>query len=76
MNKIGTTGNFPKGKLNEDDEGELSLMVKEADGNVHIYFGKPIAWLALPKEQAFQFALLIMKHAGAQFETVATPTKK
>lgn len=76
MNKLGATGNFPDGKLNEHDDGEFRLLVKEADGNVHIYFGKPVAWLALPKEQAFKFALTIMKHAGAQFETVAMPTKK
>jgi hypothetical protein len=66
---LGPTGDFPHGKLSADDEGGLNMALGHTvapDGTrmVRLEFGKPIAWLSLPSEQAIQFALTIMRHAG------------
>jgi hypothetical protein len=65
--EIGATGAFPQGRLTDDDEGELKMAVSfdKLDGLVHIEFGKPVAWLALPPENAVALARAILKHAGA-----------
>ena len=65
--QLGSTGKFPDGKLHPGDEGELVLGVaRDTHGDVHINFGKDISWLALPPEQAVEFAKLILRHAGAK----------
>jgi hypothetical protein len=66
-NKFGPTGKYPHGKLGPTDEGELQFGVAhDADGNVHVNFGKPVAWFALPQEQAINLARLILGHAGVK----------
>jgi len=67
MTKIGPTGDYPHGKLNDDDEGGLMTGVTHLDsGEVIINFGKPVAWFGMPKEIAIDFAKLVLKHAGAK----------
>ena len=61
--KPGATGRFPKGKLNEHDEGELAMAVGRKDDNIVIDFGSPVTWFALPPKQARAFAELVIKHA-------------
>lgn len=63
--EIGATGTFPDGKLNDDDQGALRIAVgyDRVDGIVRVDFGKPVAWLGLPKENAIAFAEAILKHA-------------
>lgn len=61
--KLGATGNFPRGKLNEDDEGELRLSVGRKDGTVCIEFGKPVHWFGMPPTEAVQLAKLLLHHA-------------
>ena len=65
---FGATGDFPQGKLNDNDEGGLRLGVAydKLDGIVRIEFGKPVAWLGLPPPEAIQFARLLLRHAGAK----------
>jgi hypothetical protein len=62
---LGQTGDFPHGKLDDTDEGGLNIAIgSEPDGkNVVIRFGKKVAWIALPQEQAVQFAMTILRHA-------------
>jgi hypothetical protein len=67
-NKPGPTGNLPQGKLNENDEGELKLMISHDEENLRLDFGKPVAWIAMPKPQALQFAFAILTHCGVQIE--------
>jgi hypothetical protein len=63
--KVGPTGEFPEGSLGPEDEGELTIAVRHDDaGNVYIEFGKPVAWMAMPKERAAGLARLLLKHAG------------
>lgn len=61
--KLGATGEFPFGSLGPDDEGALQLAIGEREGNVFIDFGKPVAWLAMPADQAMAFADVIMTKA-------------
>jgi hypothetical protein len=52
MEQAGATGNFPNGKICEDDEGELFMrMIIDKEKNVLIVdFGKePVTWIGLDK---------------------------
>lgn len=60
----GATGKFPDGKLDASDQGELKLKISSDDSLVRLDFGTPIAWFALPKEQAAQLALVLLQHSG------------
>ena len=62
--KLGATGQFPRGKLDPSDEGELRLKVASDGPIVRIEFGKPVAWLGLYQPEAIELARLILKHAG------------
>ncbi len=63
--RFGATGKFPEGKLDETDEGALTLGVAADHRNqvVFVDFGKPVAWIGLSKELAIQFADLLRKRA-------------
>lgn len=65
--KIGATGKFPDGKMHPGDEGELRFAVgRDANGLIHINFGKFVDWVAMPKENAIELAKTLLKHAGAK----------
>lgn len=59
----GPTGDYPHGKLNEDDEGGLKLAISTERGTVRLDFGKDIKWFALPPDEALALAAVIAKHA-------------
>ena len=61
--KVGPTGQFPEGKLNEDDEGEIRIAIGHQDGKVVIDFGKPVAWLGFTPSQARGIAETLINHA-------------
>jgi hypothetical protein len=64
--KLGATGEFPDGKVNEDDEGGLMCAVGDVGDTVRIDFGpKPVAWLALDPDAAIAFATAIIDRAMA-----------
>jgi hypothetical protein len=63
--KLGATGKFPEGKLNEDDEGELTMGVANDGKLVHVNFGKPVHWFAVPPDKALELASLLTGHAMA-----------
>jgi len=63
--KFGPTGDFPRGKVDESDEGGLQVGItydKESD-TVVIVFGKSITWIGFGPEQAIEFANLIIERA-------------
>lgn len=62
---LGPTGDHPRGKLNEHDEGGLVIAVGSEGDCVRIEFGSPIAWLALPPAQAMALAHSIILKATA-----------
>lgn len=61
--KLGATGEFPEGKLNDTDEGALRILVGVDQGVVKVFFNKPIAWIGLPKAAALNLAQAITTHA-------------
>lgn len=61
--RLGSTGQYPDGKLNETDDGEIQLAIYHNQGNVIVDFGTRIKWVGLPPQQAREFANLIIKHA-------------
>ena len=63
--QIGATGDHPQGKISHDDEGGLKIAIAADHENqvVHLEFGKPIAWLALPRKEALQWAEMIRTKA-------------
>ena len=62
----GPTGQFPDGKLDETDEGEIAIGVTSSNGLVHVNFGKSISWFAFPPERAIEFAKLLLRYAGVK----------
>jgi hypothetical protein len=63
--KLGATGEFPRGKIHETDQGALNIKISQFRETVHVDFGKPTAWVAFEPDQALAFAALIVKHAMA-----------
>jgi hypothetical protein len=57
------TDQFPRGKLNADDEGQLQVAIATQDKTVIIDFGKPVVWLGLDYHTAMKFAGNIMLRA-------------
>ena len=35
---------YPRGRMNEEDQGALRLSLITQEGKVILYFGKPISW--------------------------------
>lgn len=60
---FGATGKFPRGKLDESDEGELRLGVTVTQGTVIVAFGKPVAWLGLTPQIARDLAATLLERA-------------
>ncbi len=61
MNKPGPTGEFPDGKINFDDEGEIVIACGSYEGNVVIEFGSPIKWIVMSPDQARELMNSISK---------------
>ncbi|HEX3523865.1 MAG TPA: hypothetical protein VHT52_17475 [Stellaceae bacterium] len=61
--RLGPTGQFPQGQLNETDEGGLIIAIGTERGHVRVDLGTPVAWFAMPPDLALQFAANIVKHA-------------
>ena len=61
---LGATNTFPRGKINESDEGGLKMSVYSKDGTIFLDFGKPCAWIGLGPNEARQMASLLLKHAS------------
>lgn len=52
---LGPTGNHPRGKLHDGDQGEIRFAVAAVHGNVIMDFGKvPITWIGLRPQEAEQ----------------------
>lgn len=61
--KLGATGKFPEGKLNDNDEGEIKMAVGVENKKVIINFGKQVAWVGFSSEQARELAESLSKKA-------------
>lgn len=54
--KLGATGEFPRGKFNKDDQGELAIAVYVKDKTIIIEFGKEISWIGMGADMADRLA--------------------
>lgn len=61
--RFGPTGEFPDGKIDESDAGELAMGITDDGQNVICNFGTPVMWFGLPPDKAIEFAELIIKRA-------------
>lgn len=63
--KLGPTGEYPEGKLDEADDGELRISVGKVDDKVVMSFGTPVEWIGMTLAQALQIGqALIAKATG------------
>lgn len=61
--KFGATGQFPDGKMNSEDEGEIKFGITNNGFEVILDFGRPVTWLGMPPLLARQLAAMLAKHA-------------
>lgn len=54
---------YPRGKLNDSDEGQTALAIYVTDKTVMIHFPKPIAWIGMSKQEALTLADMIKTRA-------------
>lgn len=60
--ELGAQGNYSSGQLNDDDEGDIKIMLSRSkDGTVRLDFGKPVEWVAMSHHQAMQIAMALTK---------------
>lgn len=62
---LGATGDFPDGKISEDDEGGLRLLIgiDRANQCVVVNFGQSVSWIAMPKADAEGISRAIAERA-------------
>jgi len=60
---LGATGEFPRGKIDEKDEGEIKIGVTHTDNEVIINFGTQVVWFGMTAQQATELADTIRRHA-------------
>ena len=75
LSSAGPTGEFPDGKLTENDEGGLVMGLAVYKGKIVVNFGKPVASIGLDVENAKQLAkridLLASRIRRAEFDAAA-----
>lgn len=56
---------FPEGRLSGDDDGSITFKIgaDEEKYVVAIEYSKPVHWVAMPPQQAMEFAQLLIKRA-------------
>lgn len=66
MEKIGATGKYPRGKMNDADEGEIQFRVAAdpVTKTVILDFGKQVAWLGMSRDVAEGLAELLRAKAA------------
>lgn len=56
-------GEYPNGRMNEDDAGAIAMAVGHEDGRVVMKFPKPVAWIGFSGDEAMALAQLLITHA-------------
>jgi hypothetical protein len=68
---------YPEGKMNDTDEGVLNIQMGfNKDGKFIIDFGKPVVWIGMTKEQAFQFGKRIMMQTVDTYVKLEVPDEE
>lgn len=73
---LGATGEFPRGKIEPSDEGEIRFAVgaDQETQTVVLDFGKPVAWIGMTPEQAVEIAQSLIEKARLVSKTPLTVT--
>lgn len=58
-------GEYPNGRLNDNDAGALAVEIGQEGGSVVMRFPKPVAWIGFTGDQAMEIAQVLIKHARA-----------
>lgn len=62
---MGATGNFPQGKIINEDQGEIALGIATYQGKIIMNFGeKPISWIGFTEVEARQIAESLISRAN------------
>lgn len=56
-------GEYPEGRLNENDAGAVSMAVGTEGDKVILRFPKPVTWVGFTGDEAMQLAQDLIKHA-------------
>jgi len=71
-NRLGATGEYPRGNLGPGDEGGLGIAVgaymTTLGPKVRVDFGTPVAWIGFDPDQARQLGETLIKHAEAAMQ--------
>lgn len=57
------TGEFPNGRLNDDDQGAVAVAIAHQNGAVTLQFPKNLNWIGFTPEQAIDIAQSLIEHA-------------
>lgn len=63
--ELGPTNQFPEGKIDASDKGEIKISVGKVDGKVILNFGSPVTWIGFTPQQARQIAETLRKASYA-----------
>jgi len=58
-------GEYPRGRMNENDAGALPMGIGIENGRVVVRFPKPVTWFGLAGDDALAMAAVLIKHARA-----------
>ena len=56
-------GEFPNGRLNENDQGAVAVAIGHQDGAVTMQFPRNLNWIGFTPEQAIDIAATLVEHA-------------
>ena len=59
----GALGEFPKGKLNKDDEGAIQFAIGAEGDKVILDFGTSVHWVGMTPQEAADLGSLLLKRA-------------
>lgn len=62
---LGSTGEFPRGNLEEGDKGALRLGVTVYRGTVIMAFGESVEWIGMTPATARELAQILLLRADA-----------
>jgi hypothetical protein len=65
--------NYPRGKLQDGDEGELIFKMYWRDKTFIIDWGKDVKWIGLSRKEAQDFALAILRMTADSVATKEIP---
>lgn len=73
--KPGPTGNYPNGKLSENDRGEIAIKISAQERLVFMSFGVPVTDIGFKPFNARDLAFKLFEYADKAEQQLSTKTK-